>query len=175
MDEKKEFQLRRKAIRMHLQGKARQEILAQVDRSRAWLSKWQKRFEQHGLSGLHGHSRRPHKMPTRYSSSIVKCIVQTRRRLVKQKVGLIGARAIRRELCKVIGSTSLPSLSTIKRVLGQHDLIAHSLQPKGAYFPKPLQVVSGRLHALDWTCRYTAPAVGAGASKRVSRSMPFIP
>lgn len=154
MDEKQEFRLRRKAIRMHLQGKARPEILAQVQRSRAWLSKWQKRFEQHGFSGLHGHSRRPHQMPTRYSSNIVKWIVQTRRRLVKQKVGLIGARAIRRELHKVIGGKSLPSLSNIKRVLRQHGLIPNPIQPRQAYFPKPLQVVSGRLQALDWTCRY---------------------
>lgn len=154
MDEKQEFQVRRKAIRMRLQGKTQQEILEQVCRSRAWLSKWQKRFEQHGVSGLHGHSRRPHQAATQYSSSIVKCIVQTRRRLVKQKVGLIGARAIRRELRNVIASTSLPSLATIKRVLRQHGLIPKSLQPRGVYFPKPLQVVSGRLHALDWTCRY---------------------
>lgn len=154
MDEKQEIRLRRKAIRMHLQGKAQQEILAQVQRSRAWLSKWQKRFEQHGFSGLHGHSRRPYQTPTRYSSSIVKWIVQTRRRLVKQKVGLIGARAIRRELRKVMGDKSLPSLSTIKRVLRQHGLIPKPIQPRRVYFPKPLQVVSGRLHALDWTCRY---------------------
>jgi len=154
MDEKQEFRLRRKAIRMHLQGKSQQEVLARVQRSRVWLSKWQKRFEQHGLSGLHGHSRRPHQMPTRYSSSIVNLIVQTRRRLVKQKVGLIGGRAIRRELRKVTGDKSLPSLSTIKRVLRQCGLIPKLIQPRRTYFPKPLQVVSGRLQALDWTCRY---------------------
>lgn len=154
MDEKQEYRLRRKAIRMHLQGKSQPEILARVQRSRAWLSKWQKRFEQHGISGLHGHSRRPHQTPTKYSSSIVKVIVQTRRRLVKQKVGLIGARAIRRELRKVSGDKSLPSLSTIKRMLRQRGMIARPKPAKRVYFPKPLQVVSGSLHALDWTCRY---------------------
>jgi hypothetical protein len=154
MDEKQEFRLRRKAIRMRLQGRAQQEILARVHRSRTWLSKWHKRFEQHGPSGLHSHSRRPHQMPTSYSPRIVKLIVQTRRRLVKQKVGLIGARAIRREVCKVSGASALPSLSTIKRILRRRGLIAKPSQLKRAYFPKPLQVVSGRLHALDWTCRY---------------------
>jgi putative transposase len=154
MDEKQEFRLRRQAIRKRLRGSTPQEILAKVHRSRAWLSKWQKRFEQHGLAGLHSHSRRPHQMPTRYSPRIVKLIVQTRRRLVKQKVGLIGARAIRRELRKVSGDTFLPSLSTIKRVLRRRGLITKPSQLKAAYFPKPLQVVSGSLHALDWACRY---------------------
>jgi putative transposase len=154
MDEKQEFRLRRKAIRMHLQGSTQQEILARVQRSRAWLSKWQTRFEQQGISGLHSRSRRPAHTPTIYSSRIRQHIVQTRRRLVKRKVGLIGARAIRRELRKVNGGKSLPSLSTIKRVLRQRGMIAQPHQAKGVYFPKPLQVVSGSLHALDWTCRY---------------------
>jgi transposase InsO family protein len=154
MDEKQEFRLRRKAIRMHVQGSAQQEILARVQRSRTWLSKWQTRFDQEGSAGLHSRSRRPAHMPTTYSSRIRQLMVQTRRRLVKQKVGLIGARAVRRELRKVIGSKSLPSLSTIKRVLRTRGLIAQPHQAKRVYFPKPLQVVSGSLHALDWTCRY---------------------
>jgi putative transposase len=154
MDEKQEFRLRRKAIRMRVQGSTQQEILARVHRGRAWLSKWQTRFEQQGVSGLHSRSRRPTHTPTIYSSRIRQLIVQTRRRLVKRKVGLIGARAIRRELRKVIGGKSLPSLSTIKRVLRKRGLIARASQPRRVYFPKPLQVLSGSLHALDWTCRY---------------------
>jgi len=154
MDEKQEYRLRRKAIRLRLQGRTQQEILASVQRSRAWLSKWQKRFEQQGLAGLHSRSRRPAYVPTTYSARMRQLIVQTRRRLVKQKVGLIGARAIRRELRKVNGDTSLPSLSTIQRVLCQRGLIARAKPPKRVYFPKPLQVVSGSLQALDWTCRY---------------------
>jgi hypothetical protein len=139
---------------MHVQGKAQQDILARVQRSRAWLSKWQKRFGHEGTVGLHSRSRRPEHTPAIYSSRIRQLIVQTRRRLVKQKVGLIGARAIRRELRKVSGEKSLPSLSTIKRVLRQRGLMAQPTQAKRVYFPKPLQMVSGSLHALDWTCRY---------------------
>jgi putative transposase len=154
MDEKQEFRLRRKAIRMHLQGSTQQEILARVQRSPAWLSKWQKRFDQQGMAGLHSRSRRPAYMPTTYSSRMRQLIVQTRRRLVKQKVGLIGARAIRREVRKVSGEKFLPSLATIKRVLRQRGMIARPRLTKRVYFPKPLQVVSGSLHALDWTCRY---------------------
>jgi hypothetical protein len=48
----------------------------------------------------------------------------------------------------------MPSLSTILRVLHRRGLIRTPAQVPPAYFPKPLTVVSGRLQALDWTCRY---------------------
>jgi transposase InsO family protein len=73
--------------------------------------------------------------------------------LVKQKVGLIGTAAIRRELRKVLGPQT-PSSATVSRVLHTHDLVATRPTATPAYFPKPLTVVEGTLHALDWTCRY---------------------
>jgi transposase InsO family protein len=73
--------------------------------------------------------------------------------LVKQKVGLRGARAIRRELCKVL-SKQTPSLSTINRVLQKRHLVSTPGADSPAYFPKPLTTIDGILHALDWTCRY---------------------
>jgi hypothetical protein len=81
----------------------------------------------------------------------VQLILRTRRRLVKQVAGLIGPRAIRRELRQVLGEQA-PSLTTIKRVLQTHRVIPVPAKP--VYFPKPLTTVSGVLHALDWTCRY---------------------
>jgi len=151
MDERHEFQLRRRAIHLWLRGVKSKHILEKVQRSRVWLSKWRKRFEQDGPQGLHSHSRRPHATPQAYPPRIVQLIVRTRRRLVKQAVGLSGPRAIRRELRKVLGPAA-PSLTTIKRVLQTHHLIATPAPP--AYCPKPLLTVTGTLHALDWTCRY---------------------
>jgi hypothetical protein len=82
-------------------------------------------------------------------------IVQTRRRFAKQKAGLIGARAIRRELRKTLGKQT-PSLPTIKRVLQTQHLVSAPLEAGPAYFPKPLTTVASTrsVHALDWTCRY---------------------
>ena len=97
MDDKQELRRRRKAMRLRLQGIPHNIILEKVQRSRAWLSKWQIRFERQGAAGLRSHSRRPHHAPSVCSPKVVRLIVQTRRRLVKQPVGLIGARAIRRE------------------------------------------------------------------------------
>jgi len=153
MDDKQELRLRRKALRLRLKGIPHQVILEKVQRSRAWLSKWQDRFDRQGAAGLHSHSRQPQHTPTACSPRIVRLIVQTRRRLVKQPVGLIGARAIRRELRNVLGKHT-PSLPTIKRVLQTHGLVATPTQASRTYFPKPLTTVVGTLHAMDWTCRY---------------------
>lgn len=153
MDNEQEFQRRRQAIRWRLQGLPHKLILQLVQRSRAWLSKWQKRFDQEGVAGLRSHSRRPQHTPSTVSAPIVRLIIRIRRRLVKQKVGLIGADAIRRELRKVLGPQT-PSSTTISRVLRTHDLVVQPPPAPAAYFPKPLSVIEGSLHALDWTCRY---------------------
>lgn len=151
MDEKHERQLRRQAIRLWVQGVKPKNILAKVQRSYTWLSKWRKRFDQAGAEGLHSQSRRPHTTPTAYPVRVVRLILRTRQRLAKQVAGLIGPRAIRRELRKVLGEHA-PSLTTIKRVLQTHQVIPVPAKP--SYFPKPLTTVTGVVHALDWTCRY---------------------
>lgn len=153
MDDQQELRLRRQAIRLYLKGVRLKDILEKVQRSRAWFSKWYKRFEQQGLAGLRSRSRRPQHSPNACSPRIERLIVRTRRRLIKQKVGLIGARAIQRELRKVLGKQT-PSRSTIRRVLHRRGLISTPAAGPAAYFPKPLTVVTGTLQALDWTCRY---------------------
>src|SRR5512136_1164438 len=109
MDEQQELQRRRQAIRLWLSGVRAKRILEKVQRSRVWLSKWRKRFTQQGAVGLHSRSRCPQHTPRACAPRIVRLIIQTRRRLVKRPVGLRGARAIRRELRKVLGPQT-PSL-----------------------------------------------------------------
>lgn len=155
MDEQSERRLRRKAIRLHLRGLPVTKILEVVQRSKAWFSKWSHRFEQFGAAGLKSRSRRPHHQPTASASSLVWAIVRTRRRLVRQRVGLIGPRAIQREFERLGGV--VPSLTTIKRVLQRRGLIPTA--PVPSYYPRPLEVLDGVLHALDWTCRYLEAGV----------------
>jgi putative transposase len=154
MDEQQELGLRRPAIRLHLKGVRLKVILEKVQRSRAWFSKWQKRFDQLGSAGLRSRSRRPHHTPLVCAPRIERLIVRTRQRLVKQKVGLSGPRAIQRELRKLGRGQQTPSLSTILRVLHRRGVLHTPDKVPPAYSPKPLRVVSGTLHALDWTCRY---------------------
>ncbi|CAG0937339.1 putative protein YagA [Thermoflexales bacterium] len=150
MDEHHELRLRRKAIRLHLHGLPVAQVLQVVQRSKAWFSKWSQRFEQFGAAGLKSRSRRPHHQPTASAPPLVQAIVRTRRRLVRQRVGLIGPRAIQREFEWLGGD--LPSLTTITRILRQQGLIPTA--PAPSYFPRPLNVLDGVLQAIDWTCRY---------------------
>jgi transposase len=154
MDAQQAFRLRRQAIWLYLKGVRLKVVLEKVQRSRAWFSKWYTRFGQQGLAGLRSRSRRPHHSPRTCAPRIERLIVSTRRRLLKQKVGLVGPRAIQRELRKLKLGEQTPSLSTIQRVLHRRGLISTPAATPPAYFPKPLTVVTGMLHALDWTCRY---------------------
>ena len=154
MDDKLEFQLRRKAIRLWLQGQKPKTILQKIPRSRAWLNKWQHRFKTGDSDQLKSQSRRPQRSPTRCPPRIVRLVIQTRQRLVKQRIGVIGARAIRRELKRLGLRHDLPATTTIKRILRQQGLVKATPNAPPTYFPKPLTTLSGVLHAIDWTCRY---------------------
>ena len=154
MDDKDELQLRRQALRLYAKGVKSQVILKRVHRSRGWLSKWRKRLDQSGTAGLHSQSRRPHHTPWAYSPRMVHLVVQARQRLAKRKVGLIGPRAIRRELRPLHLGKREPSLATVKRILHDQGLSTPPRDLPPAYFPKPLLLLDGTLHALDWTCRY---------------------
>lgn len=154
MSEKTERTVRRRAMRLLAAGHPPSEVVRRLGRSRGWLSKWRQRYGQAGVKGLHAHSRRPRQCPQAWPASLRKMIVQTRRRLVRAPVGLVGARAIRRELRKLMPRRSLPSERTIGRVLCQAKLITPQTADSSAYFPAPSEELLGSLDALDWTCRY---------------------
>src|SRR5215211_838596 len=154
MNEQHEYQLRRRAIRLTLQGHSRQAILARIGRSPAWLSKWQHRFAELGWPGLRAHSRAPHNRSARYSDHIRQLVVATRQRLLKRRVGLSGPQAIQDELRQADLLKRVPSLTTIKRILHHAHLIHHPRPPKRGYFPQPTATASFVLHAMDWTVRY---------------------
>lgn len=71
---------------------------------------------------------------------------------MRRKVGLIGPRAIQRELRGLGGD--VPSRATIARVIRRAKLVSPPVHLPAGYFPAPRRVLSGTLDALDWTCRY---------------------
>ena len=154
MDNRDELQRRRQAIRLWLKDIPIREILRRVQRSCAWLGKWRQRFQRKSWRGLRSRCRRPRHNPKAYSARIVRLIVQTRRRLARQRVGLSGPRAIQRELRQAGLGKRTPSLATIKRVLHAQGLSTPPSEAAPAYCPAPQTTLGGILHAIDWTCRY---------------------
>jgi putative transposase len=154
MNEQHEYQLRRRAIRLTLQGQSRQAILARIPRSPAWLSKWLHRFDKHGWPGLRSRSRSPLHQRGRYSERIRRLVVTTRQRLLKRRVSLRGPQAIQDELRQAHLLRPVPSLATIKRILHDAHLIHPAHPPKRGYFPQPKPTTTYVLHAMDWTARY---------------------
>ena len=150
-----------------LAGCTQQEILARVQRSRAWLSKWQKRFDQQGTSGLSSRSRRPDSMPTLYSARIRQLIVQTRRRSGETKGRLdrctCDPARVAQSKWRHMASVALDHQA---RIAVSVACIAKPGRPNGCIFPNPCRCC--RAACMRWIGR-------AGISKTVSRSMPFIP
>jgi putative transposase len=154
MNEHHEYQLRRRAIRLTLQGRSRQAILARIGRSPAWLSKWLRRFDEEGWQGLRSCSRAPHNRSARYSDHTRHLVVATRQRLLRRRVALSGPQAIQDELCHFHLLRRVPSLATIKRILHDAGLIHRPKNSKRGYFPQPTPSSTYVLHAMDWTARY---------------------
>jgi putative transposase len=154
MNEQHEYQLRRRAIRLTLQGRSRQAILARIGRSPAWLSKWLHRFDELGWQGLRARSRSPLHPSARYPEHIRHLVVVTRQRLLKRRIGLSGPQAIQDELRQAQLLKRVPSLATIKRILHDAHLIQRPKKPKRGYFPQPTPSSTYVLHAMDWTARY---------------------
>jgi hypothetical protein len=86
---------------------------------------------------------------------MVSLVVRVRKRLQRSGVGLVGARAIRRELKQQYRRTPLPSLASINRWVKAAGLVElPAPPPEGAYYPAPQRRPELVFHACDWTQRY---------------------
>jgi putative transposase len=156
MDEKQERRLRRKAVRLWLQGYGDREIQQQVPRSLGWLHKWQHRYIDLGWNGLRSQSHRPHQ-PTGYSELVRQLVLRVRRQLSKRPVGrLIGARAIQREIRRgqLLPKNLCPSRPTIQRILQAGHVTHPGQSQRTVYHPHPRPTEDYIIHAMDWTARY---------------------
>jgi hypothetical protein len=81
-------------------------------------------------------------------------VEQARRRLVKRKVGLIGAPSIQHELRTNRLVRKMPSVATIKRIVRAAKLSQRHKPPRAVYYPQPTATATYVLHAMDWTERY---------------------
>jgi putative transposase len=150
-----EIRYRRLAFKFFDKEKSPAEILAIIPRSRSWLFKWKKRFEQDGRQALDSLPKAPHHSPQSYSSAVVKLVVRVRKRLERSAAGHLGPRAIRQELVQCRLMNPPPGLTTIKRWLKDAGLIDSPAETdKETYYPAPNLEADMVIFACDWTERY---------------------
>lgn len=150
-----EMGLRRKLFKFFDTEKSITQILKRIPRSRSWVYKWRKRYEQEGSIAAQGRAKAPHLSPHAYPPRVVQIILKVRQQLQRAEVGLVGAKAIRRELKGRRLVNPLPSLSTIERVLKRHAVFdTKATVRKESYYPKPLLNAAFCFHSMDWMSRY---------------------
>jgi transposase len=116
-----EQKLRKTAVERYLKGESPKSIYTDLKRSKNWFFKWLKRFKSGEPQWYQDNSRAPIKRPTEISKIDRQRIISVRTHLESQQFAQIGPSAIKWELSK--SGFSLPSDSTIKRVLKSEGLI----------------------------------------------------
>lgn len=124
MKNQNEYEKRCKAIHLYEEGFGFNKVLQVVQRSRRWLSKWLKRFKEHGVNGLKDQSRVPKKIWRKTANRLVKKILSIREELESHKTRRsafsgIGAEIIHWEL-KQRKVHNIPAISTIANILSRH-------------------------------------------------------
>ena len=123
MKERREYEIRLKAIRMYEETGRFCRTLEAVGRSRGWLAKWIKRYKALGPDGLRDQSRIPKHVPNRTPRPLIRKILALRDELAAHKgrwaaFAGIGAETIHFELQRR-GLRRLPAISTIEKILAR--------------------------------------------------------
>ncbi len=116
-----EQELRKTAIKRYLKGESPKSIYTDLNRSKNWFFVWLKRYKNGEPQWFKDRSRAPVKRPTEIRKIERQRIISVRTHLESQRYAQTGASAIKWELSK--SGHSLPSDSTIKRVLKSEGLI----------------------------------------------------
>ena len=152
-----EEQRRRRAMELLHQGRRPSEVIHELNRSREWLAKWRRRFQEHGAAGLREISRAHHTHPATTSRRIVRAVLAARDRLGRRRgrrrfVGS-GADAVSWEL-ELQGMQPLPARRTIERILQRagrtrHPLKAATFERTRSAYPAPKAQGPGDLQQTD--------------------------
>ena len=152
-----EEQRRRRAIELLQQGRKPSEVLRELGRSREWLAKWRRRFDEQGPAGLRDVSRAHRAHPARTTAPVVRAVLAARDRLARhkgrQRFAGSGADAVawELELDLVHGA---PARRTIERILRRAGRTTHVAPPLthergGAPYPAPHADGPGDLQQTD--------------------------
>ncbi len=141
MDEERR---RQRGIDLLRQGRRPSDVLRELGRSREWLAKWRRRFDDAGPAGLRERSRAHRAHPRSTPAPIVRAVLRARDRLTRrrgrQRFAGSGADAVAWEL-ELAGVRSVPARRTIERILQRAGRTsrpaATSVERSGAAYPRP--------------------------------------
>jgi transposase len=123
-----EIKLRKKAIRLWLQGRSKSEIAQHLQKPRLWVQRWTRRYDPNEPEeSLQNRSSAPKHPQCGYAGRIKEIVLQSRRKREASKRGkyrhaLIGAAAIHYEL-RELGINPYPSIRTIHVWLKQAGMV----------------------------------------------------
>lgn len=147
-----EVDRRREAIRLVIDdGVGKADAGRQVGRTRQWVSKWLRRFREHGDDGLVDRSRAPKTRPTKTPRDVAAKILEIRESLADDPVANVGALTILSELERA-RFTPIPSLRTIDRILHTAGVTRKTTkrQRTGNKLPLPVVTTPGIWQQADW-------------------------
>lgn len=150
-----EIRYRRLAFKLFDKGISPTAILKRIPRSRAWLFKWRQRFAQQRWRALDSFAKAPKHQPQQYDAATVKLVLRLRKQLQRSQVGLVGARAIQREIKRHRLLSHLPSLASIKRWLKAAGLTqSDPVTATSPFYPTPRLPPLWAFYSCDWVARY---------------------
>jgi transposase InsO family protein len=144
-------QLRVLAVQRFKSGENPESICISLGKSRFWLYKWVKRFDEGDPFWFGDRSRRPLVSSNRTPSEIEEIVKMTRLNLYNQNL-FCGAQAILWEM-EDLGVEPLPSIRTINRILARNDLTHRRTgryEPKGTAYPALPSILPNQTHQADF-------------------------
>ena len=142
--------LRKEAIRRHIGGEKPSRIYKDLHRSKSWVFKWIKRYQEGGDHWYKEFPRAPKSPYRKVDQNMEQLIINIRRRLEETKYAQIGAGAIAWEIRKL--DIEPPAVWTINRVLKRNHLIKKQekgYQSKGKIYPYIKADAVNDLHQAD--------------------------
>jgi putative transposase len=149
--EKEIKQLRVLAVQRFKAGESPESICISLGKSRFWLYKWVKRFDEGDPCWFEEHSRCPLVSSNRTPPEIEEIVKMIRLNLYNQDL-FCGAQAILWEI-EDLGVEPLPSIRTINRILARNDLTHRRTgryEPKGTAYPALPSTLPNQTHQADF-------------------------
>ena len=143
--------LRVLAVQRFKAGESPESICISLGKSRFWLYKWVKRFNEGDPLWVEDRSRRPLVSSNRTPSEIEEIVKMIRLNLYNRNL-FCGAQAILWEM-EDLGVDPLPSIRTINRILARNDLTHRRTgryEPKGTAYPALPSILPNQTHQADF-------------------------